>query len=694
MKLQFLNSIVAGFTSASKINQNFSRITDAFQNTVSRDGSTPNDMEADLDMGGNRIINVGTPADPTDAVRLQDIIDLNAGELTLSQDYNDLVNVPDTFPPEEHNHVAADITDIGEYVEDKIGSKLVGGTNITVSYNDTTGETTVSATGSVSTAWADITGKPSTFTPSAHTHTSSDVTDLQETVEDYIGSAITAGTNITVSYNDTTGKTTINSTASGSGVPSLEDYGGVGDGSTDNVAAFAAAQASTDKRIYLKDTYKTSGSASSIQYDRFYGPGKILFGTTYRPASYHNITTKPTSGTGTDLAFYYSGDTSKVNVEHWRFGSSSSPLRVGLSENYYDTVTTPDFKVMQSFQGYSGATAFTTASITTGATTVSLNLTAGGGDDLASGREFVFANGQNNDGGTIYHTATSLGVSGSTLTFTPAVPSATTIPSGACVYIGKRTHHAISHYEVTHSGGGDAYCWLGRIFNEYQPTKGQTHFFNTATIGLIGGDLVNVYDGQYSTGIEFLIDGGSTDSAGIGLVMSFNRNNNTSARGEVWTGIFMQSFGTKALDSAITAIGKYNVGIDLAGGASDFGTNKGAIGLKLGDRIHFANTSTTRTVQNVSLIADTYPASPIYIGSDTVSGVRVLELYNGIYRLRLQENGGLTTNASITTGGNFIAGGTVQSNAGIVYLSTDGSRLEYSGGSIKLYKAGSLVQTW
>lgn len=48
---------------------------------------------------------------------------------------------------------------------------------------------------------------------SLHTHTASAITDLQEVVEDYIGASITAGTNVTVSYNDTTGKTTINASA-------------------------------------------------------------------------------------------------------------------------------------------------------------------------------------------------------------------------------------------------------------------------------------------------------------------------------------------------------------------------------------------------------------------------------------------------------------------------------------------------
>jgi hypothetical protein len=47
---------------------------------------------------------------------------------------------------------------------------------------------------------------------SSHTHTSSQITDFQEAVEDRIGAAITAGSNITVSYNDTTGETTIAAT--------------------------------------------------------------------------------------------------------------------------------------------------------------------------------------------------------------------------------------------------------------------------------------------------------------------------------------------------------------------------------------------------------------------------------------------------------------------------------------------------
>lgn len=46
-------------TAAPIINANNDRIELAFDNTLSRDGSTPNQMEADLDMNSNDLLNVG-----------------------------------------------------------------------------------------------------------------------------------------------------------------------------------------------------------------------------------------------------------------------------------------------------------------------------------------------------------------------------------------------------------------------------------------------------------------------------------------------------------------------------------------------------------------------------------------------------------------------------------------------------------
>lgn len=50
-----------------------------------------------------------------------------------------------------------------------------------------------------------------------HTHTSASITDFQEAVEDIVGTGLVAGTNITLAYDDTTGKTTITSSLTGGG---------------------------------------------------------------------------------------------------------------------------------------------------------------------------------------------------------------------------------------------------------------------------------------------------------------------------------------------------------------------------------------------------------------------------------------------------------------------------------------------
>jgi len=53
-----LDTITAAFASATKLNANFASIISDLDNTISRDGSTPNQMEADLDMNNNDILNV------------------------------------------------------------------------------------------------------------------------------------------------------------------------------------------------------------------------------------------------------------------------------------------------------------------------------------------------------------------------------------------------------------------------------------------------------------------------------------------------------------------------------------------------------------------------------------------------------------------------------------------------------------
>lgn len=57
------------------INNNSAAIETALENTLSRNGTSPNTMSAQLDMNSNKIVNVGTPTTSTDAVRLHELTD-------------------------------------------------------------------------------------------------------------------------------------------------------------------------------------------------------------------------------------------------------------------------------------------------------------------------------------------------------------------------------------------------------------------------------------------------------------------------------------------------------------------------------------------------------------------------------------------------------------------------------------------
>jgi len=57
-KQPVVNTISSGYASQSQLNENFSNIQTAFNNTLSLDGSTPNAMQANIDMNNKDIINV------------------------------------------------------------------------------------------------------------------------------------------------------------------------------------------------------------------------------------------------------------------------------------------------------------------------------------------------------------------------------------------------------------------------------------------------------------------------------------------------------------------------------------------------------------------------------------------------------------------------------------------------------------
>lgn len=154
-----LTDLTAGYNLATRYNANNTAIEAAIENTLSRDGTAPNDMQAVLPMGGYRITNVGAPVNPTDAARLQDLVDVaGGGDIDVSADWPDITNVPANIQNIE------DLVDPGAdrivFWDDSAGAlvylTLGAGLSITA--------TTINASGASSVAWADVTSKPAYIT--------------------------------------------------------------------------------------------------------------------------------------------------------------------------------------------------------------------------------------------------------------------------------------------------------------------------------------------------------------------------------------------------------------------------------------------------------------------------------------------------------------------------------------------------
>ena len=73
-------------SAVTAINDNNSTLETAFDNTLSRDGTTPNQMAASLDMNSNRILNLPSPVSTTEPLRLADLSSIVSGSVTVSPD--------------------------------------------------------------------------------------------------------------------------------------------------------------------------------------------------------------------------------------------------------------------------------------------------------------------------------------------------------------------------------------------------------------------------------------------------------------------------------------------------------------------------------------------------------------------------------------------------------------------------------
>lgn len=68
-----LSTIASGYASVDALNANFDAIEAAIENTLSRDGTSPNTMSANLDMNSNRILNLPAPLNANEPARHGDL---------------------------------------------------------------------------------------------------------------------------------------------------------------------------------------------------------------------------------------------------------------------------------------------------------------------------------------------------------------------------------------------------------------------------------------------------------------------------------------------------------------------------------------------------------------------------------------------------------------------------------------------
>jgi hypothetical protein len=139
--------------------------------------------------------------------------------------------------------LAGEIPDLSEFIDDRVNALIADSSHITTTYNDTTntltlainsnsiGDTEVSAL-SMST----ITGLVAALAAKAdtsHVHTSANISDFPEAVDDRVSALLQQGTGITLTYNDSSNTLTI----AGSPVPTTFKSEGttVGTASTINV---------------------------------------------------------------------------------------------------------------------------------------------------------------------------------------------------------------------------------------------------------------------------------------------------------------------------------------------------------------------------------------------------------------------------------------------------------------------------
>lgn len=205
-----LPTLESGYLSAEAINTAFAEIETAINNTLSRDGSSPNQMEADLDLNGHTILNTSQASDDPDRVATyQDVLDaveehssglisvrterqiassaqtvFNLSALSYEVGTSNLavyVNGVRKFPDYDFEETDSSTVTflVGLALNDEVdfvASEYTATISVEAHTHPWNQITNLPDYASRWPTWTEVTGKPTTFAPTTHNHAASEIT--------------------------------------------------------------------------------------------------------------------------------------------------------------------------------------------------------------------------------------------------------------------------------------------------------------------------------------------------------------------------------------------------------------------------------------------------------------------------------------------------------------------------------------